>query len=123
MTPKKKVRGKVGVKPGNQNARKHGLYAKIQPPVDRVKAIGAQEREKILDKILLDLEQEYDGKKKWEEKLQIANVIANVCIASNGCQRTVALVSGKLTILNEAIERLIAENDPRDVSTYKRTPV
>jgi hypothetical protein len=115
--PKAKAKGKKGGKGGNQNARKHGLYAKNQPPVDPAVAIGAQRREAILDKIILDLDALYWTLKKNEEKFQCVNSISNAVTSANGCQRTAALVSGKLTILNEAIERLLNEDDPYDAST------
>lgn len=108
-----------GGKAGNQNARKHGFYAKNQPPVDPGEAIGASKREAILDKIIVDLEATYWTLKKNEEKFICANTIANVVASANGCERTVAIVSGKLTILNEAIERLLSEEDPYEASTTK----
>ena len=115
---------KRGGKPGNQNARTHGLWAKNQPKVTasgeaNIETNKIERRRQILDAIIEALYSEFDGLPDIETRCKCANAISFAATAANGCDRTLAVVSGKLTDLTNAIEQLFADEKANDPSTVE----
>lgn len=130
MTTKSKVKSKPkskpkprtksgGAKPGNQNARKHGLWAKNHPKMDQKAALGPQRRVEILDSIIDDLHSKYFTAHDLDTACKMANAISIAVTAANGCDRTIALLTGKLPAIDEALARLFEGSDPYDNSTIE----
>jgi hypothetical protein len=118
--PKKsKAAGKKGGKPGNQNARKSGLYARNQPKVSPKSEKDAASRRDILDDVIETLYTKFNQLQDIDQICKCANSISIAVTAANGCDRTIAIVSGKLTSLQDSIERLLADEDPNDPSTLE----
>jgi len=111
---KSKATGAKGGKPGNQNARKSGLWAKNQPKASKKSEKTAADRRDILDEMIETLYHKFNQLQDIDQLCKCANSISLAVTAANGCDRTIAIVSGKLTNLSEAIEQLLMETDPND---------
>lgn len=123
VKPKTKNKKPKGGKPGNQNARKHGLYAKNQPkastkekPVD---VSGPERRRAIMDDVIESLYTKFNTLNDIDQITKCANSLSLAVTAANGCDRTIAIVSGKLTNLTAAIEQLFMEEDADDPRTIE----
>ena len=118
--PKSKTLGaRRGGQPDNQNARKSGLYAKNQPKVSKKSEKNAATRRDIMDGVIETLYAKFNGLRDIDDLCKCANSISVAVTAANGCDRTIAIVSGKLTNLSEAIERLLMDEQPNDSSTLE----
>ncbi len=115
---KAKAKSAKGGKPGNQNARQHGLYAKHQPPAQASNK-KASDRRDTLDEIISRLYSKFQTLDDIDDLCKCATAITNAVIGANSCDRTEALISGKLTTLNDAIDRLLNEEDPDDPRTLE----
>jgi len=103
----------------NQNARKSGLYAKNQPKVSKKSEKTAATRRDIMDDVIETLFAKFNHLQDIDDLCKCANSISIAVTAANGCDRTLAIVSGKLTNLSEAIERLLMDEQPNDSSTLE----
>ncbi len=113
-----------GGQPGNSNARTHGLWAKYQPlvsPEERDPNAGPEERRDILDRVIKVLFMDFCEAEDPETRCRISNALCVAVTAANGCDRTLAIVVGKLSPLQQAIDELLAEEDPDDYSTVEQT--
>jgi len=121
--PKKsKGTGAKGGKPGNQNARKHGLWAQKQIATvteGRKGDDGPARRRDYLDDVIETLYNKFNRLDDIDQLCKCANSISIAVTAANGCDRTIAIVSGKLTNLSEAIEQLLMGADPSDPGTLE----
>lgn len=131
MTAKKKAvksksakpKGKPGGKPGNQNARKHGLWAKNQPKAktgeSKPETNAIENRRRIMDEVIETLYDKFSRLDDIDQVTKCANSISLAVTAANGCDRTLAITSGKLTNLQSAIESLFANEDPYDARSIE----
>lgn len=120
----KTTRGQKGGKPGNQNARKHGLYAKNQPKVTasgegNIEVGQIEHRRHIADEVIERLFTKFNTLDDIDQLCKCANSISLAITAANGCDRTLAITSGKLTNLSAAIEALLMEEDADDPNTIE----
>jgi len=114
-----------GGKPGNQNARKHGLYARNQPKVHTngeatVELNQIEKRRAIADEVIERLFARFNILDDIDQITKCANSISLAITAANGCDRTLALVSGKVSPINAALDQLFAMEDPYDDSTIEQ---
>ena len=124
--PKKKSTGaRKGGKPGNQNARKHGLYARNQPKVHTkgeatVELNQIEKRRAIADEVVETLFTRFNHLQDIDQICKCANSLSLAITAANGCDRTLALVSGKVSPINEALDQLFAMENPYDDTTISQ---
>lgn len=123
-TKNKSAGARKGGKPGNQNARKHGLFAKNQPKVNvngqgNIEINQIEKRRAIADEVIESLFAKFNTLQDIDQICKCANSISLAITAANGCDRTLAITSGKLTTLETAITELLMEEDPDDVSTLE----
>ena len=98
---------KKGGQPGNNNARTHGLWAKNQPPVTREERdsnAGPEKRRDIMDRVIKRLWEDFCEAEEAETRCRIANALCVAVTAANGCDRTLAIVTGKISPLQQAID-------------------
>lgn len=115
---------KKGGKPGNQNARKHGLWAKNQPraaqsPKEKAEQSRIEERRDLLDEVIERLAARFQTLDDIDQICKCANSISLAVTAANGCDRTLALVSGKVAPISLALDQLYADEDPYDPATLE----
>jgi uncharacterized protein YjcR len=99
---KKKRRGAPA---GNRNARTHGLYSKA-PPISPSQALTIEERRNIADTAIRWV---WDYHTNCTDVADVAKLIAalkNAMDAANNCERTLAIVSGKYTPLEDILAEL-----------------
>jgi len=112
-----------GGQPGNSNARTHGLWAKYQPmvtPEEQDPNAGPEQRRDIMDRVIKVLWEDFCEAEDPETRCKISNALCVAVTAANGCDRTLAIVTGKISPLQQAIEELLAEEDPDDYSTIEQ---
>lgn len=123
--PKSKATGAhKGGRPGNQNARKHGLWAKNQPKVKtsgegKIEIGQIERRRQVADEVVEILFTKFNTLTDIDQICKCANSISLAVTAANGCDRTLAITSGKLTTLEAAITDLLMEEDAEDASTIE----
>jgi hypothetical protein len=113
---------KKGAPKGNNNAQKHGLWARNHPKA-KVKGEGeieinqVEKRRNIADDVIETLYDKFHRLDDIDQLCKCANSISLAITAANGCDRTLAIVSGKISTVSEAIEQLFKNYDPDDDST------
>lgn len=120
MTPKKKKPAtgkKRGAPKGNQNSRKHGLWAKNSPTPAEGK--GAKWRRDVMDEVIDRLFNKFSTLQDLDQITKCANSLSVAVTAANSCDRTIAILEGKTTSLSAAIEALLANEDPNDERTLE----
>ncbi len=84
---------------------------------------GPEQRRDILDRVIKVLFMDFCEAEDTETRCRISNALCVAVTAANGCDRTLAIVTGKLSPLQQAIEELLAEEDPDDYSTIEQSTI
>ncbi len=83
-------------------------------PEERDPNAGPEQRRDIMDRVIKVLWEDFCEAEDPETRCKISNALCVAVTAANGCDRTLAIVTGKISPLQQAIEELLAEEDPDD---------
>jgi len=96
-------KGKRGGQKNNNNARKHGLYAKTTPTAN---PLSIEDRRNILDGCIRTMFDLFQGLNDIDDMAKCLNSISIAVTAANGCERTLSLVNGTYTPIDEILNAL-----------------
>jgi hypothetical protein len=100
---KKPSKGKTGGKAGNRNALKHGLYSE---KFVEENALTIEKRKAIIDACIVKMFERFNGLDDIDKMSKCLNSIALAVTAANNCERTLAIVSGNYTPIEEIYDAL-----------------
>ncbi len=97
-------KGKRGGQKNNNNARKHGLYA--TKPTPTANPLTIEERRNILDGCIRTMFDLFQSLNDIDDMAKCLNSISIAVTAANGCERTLSLVNGTYTPIDEILNAL-----------------
>ncbi len=102
MTPKSKPGSGKGK--GNKNALKHGLYAKT--PLAAGPGLTIEERRAVLDACIQRMADHFTSLDDMDKMSKCLNSISIAVTAANNCDRTLAIINGNYTPLEDVLNEL-----------------